>query len=319
MSLRRFIGLLVFAGIASGIAWGAFEQEQLALETQLQQRVESVLSKTLPSNSYIVTVKVEMENKSKSTSVRSTDGRKGGGNPFLAQNQFVLPGVPQKKEFVQSPETPTNETVVNAFSAEAMVRRILITILVAPDITAEQIREIRDVLGASIPFNPLRGDEISIQNSALLKRTSATPAPAAVALASAAAAKAGNTSSLWDRTTAPFVTLMAAIVIALAILIAFLFGPVRAFLNRLLAVLPRIGEQAAYTVTNAPAKSPTMAAGIPAPVAHPVGSVNGNGQANPSDMPFHFIREDQLSKLPILFRQVSAPQSALLRAYLPPE
>src|SRR5437868_1610296 len=99
MKLRRFIGLLVLMGIASSVAWGKYEQEQLALETQLQQRIESILTKTLPPNSYIVTVKVEMGDKTKPASVRSTSGKRGGNNPFLVQNQFVLPGVPQKKEF----------------------------------------------------------------------------------------------------------------------------------------------------------------------------------------------------------------------------
>src|SRR5262249_54071391 len=148
-----------------------YEQEQLQLENQYQQRIEGILAKTLPANSYLVTVKVEMDQNAKSTSVRSTTGGRRGGNPFLAQNQFVLPGVPQKKEFVQQPEQGPSETVVNAYSAETLVKKILITILVSPEVSQDQIRAIRDVISSSIPFNPLRGDELDIHASPLLNKS----------------------------------------------------------------------------------------------------------------------------------------------------
>jgi len=144
-----------------------YEQEQMQIEAQLQSRIEGILSKTLPANSYLVTVKAEMENRER-PSVKSTTAKRGGGNSLLGQNQYVLPGVPGKKEFVTTPEA-TSETTVSAFSAETLVKRITITILVAPDVTADQIRSIREVITGSIPFNPLRGDEMEIKNSSLLK------------------------------------------------------------------------------------------------------------------------------------------------------
>lgn len=300
----------------------AYEQEQLALETQLQQRIDSILAKTLPPNSYLITVKVEMEDKAKPTSVRSSNNRRdGNNNPFLKGNRFILPGVPEKKEFGTTPEPSTNETVVNSFSAETLVRKITISILVAPDISAEQIRAIRDVISASIPFNPLRGDELDIQNSTLLRSSvqSTGSGTASSAVASTPQTRSNTFAGMFDRTNAPMLFFLGAISTALVIFIAFLFGPVRAFLNRLLMVLPRVGEQAAYAVSNAP-KTPTTATGTI--VGQMTGAGNGgrskaNGENE--DLPFHFIREEQLNKLPILFKQLAPAQSALVLAYLPPE
>ena len=300
-----------------------YEEEQLQMESQLQQRVEGILSKTLPPNSYLVTVKVEMENRERPATRQSTTAKRGGTASLLGQNQYVLPGVPQKKEFVTQPESST-ESSVSTFSAETLVKRILITILVAPDIPADQVRAIRDVISGSIPFNPLRGDEMDIQNSPLLKPVNAPAADAGPSAGASGAAPASPTGgsffgSLSDRGNAPAMMILGAVSMAVILFIGFLFGPVRAFLNRLLAVLPRIGEQAAYTVSNAPAKA--AAAGTPGSVSYSSGS-NGNGSHNPAEegtRPFRFIRDDQLNKLPILFKSMTPAQCALVLAYLPAE
>ena len=296
-----------------------YEQEQLDLETQLQQKIDGVLSKTLPPNSYLITVKVEMESGSRPPARRTTARREGRRD--LLQNKYVLPGVPQKKEFIPAPDTNT-ETTEEALSPEALVKRILITILVSPDVTTEQIRNIRDVLSTSISFNPLRGDEMDIQNSSLLRPTG-SPGPSAASPVSANLEnRGGRTPSFWgalsDRANAPMLLLVGAFSMAFILFVAFLFGPVRAFLNRLLAVLPRIGEQAAYTVSNAPAKAPPAGA---AGGSYAYGS-NGNGHGSSEEdsaRPFRFIREDQLNKLPILFRGMSPAQCAIVLAYLPAE
>jgi flagellar motor switch protein FliG len=103
--------------------------------------------------------------------------------------------------------------------------------------------------------------------------------------------------------------------------VIFLFGPVRAFLNRLLTVLPRVGEQAAYAVNNVPAKpnGPGAAASNNGHFNSYAG--NGNGKHVPEgvDMPFRFINEEILGKLPILLRQMPADQTAVVLAYLTPE
>ena len=163
---------VALVALSSVKLWAKYEEEQLQIETQLQQRIEGILAKTLPANSYLVTVKVEMDTRTRPAATQSSTAKRGGNNALFGQNQYVLPGVPQKKEYVTQPET-TTETTVSAFSAEALVRRILITILVAPDVSAEQVRGIRDVITGSIPFNPLRGDEMDIQNSPLLKPANA--------------------------------------------------------------------------------------------------------------------------------------------------
>src|SRR5437879_5185862 len=228
-----------------------YEEEQIQIESQLQSRIEGILAKTLPANSYLVTVKVEMENRER-PSVQSTTARRAGGNSLFGQNQYVLPGVPGKKEFVASQETGS-DTTVSAFSVETLVKRITIKILVAPDVTADQIRSIREVVSGSIPFNPLRGDEMDIQNSSLLK--SATSGGLSGAGGRSYAQGTSWWSSLSDRANAPMLMLSVALLMVFIFFIAFLFGPMRAFLNRLLAVLPRVGEQAAYTVSNAPSKT----------------------------------------------------------------
>jgi hypothetical protein len=185
-------------------------------------------------------------------------------------------------------------------------------------VTADQIKAVRDVITASIPFNPLRGDDITVQNSTLLKPIVPAEPPSVFSTPDPAntAAKSGWLSSF--RSSAPVLFLLGALTVLFLILVAFLFGPVRAFLNRLLTVLPRVGEQAAYAVSNSGTK--TNAVGGPGASAALNGHTNANGaNADASDSPFHFIREDQLSKLPILFQQMGAPQVAIVLAYLPPE
>src|SRR5882724_10749951 len=270
MKRFRFLIALGCIGLTAASLWAAFEQEQMQIESQLQSRIESILSKTLPANSYLVTVKAEMENRSR-PSVQSTTAKRGGGKSLLGQNQYVLPGVPEKKEFVTTPEQ-TSETTVSAFSAETLVKRIVITILVAPDITADQIRGLREVISSSVPFNPLRGDEMDIQNSSLLKPANATPASSPGAAIGTRSSNNGSIlGSLSDRSNAPVLMLAGALIMVFILFVAFLFGPMRAYLNRLLAVLPRVGEQAAYTVSNAPAKT---AAGTPGASGMPYG-ING--------------------------------------------
>lgn len=321
-ALRLFsvLGLLSLIGLSlRKPLFAKFEQEQLALEAQLQNRIEGILAKTLPPSSYLVTVKVEMDQRQTPQAIRNTQ-RRVGNNPFLGNNEFVLPGVPQKKEFVQQQDN-TNETVVNAFSAETLVRKISISILVSPDIPQEQIRGIRDVISASIPFNPLRGDELDVQGSSLLKRVNpSSSSSSAVSMAMERAASRNLGESVADRINWPVVAFLGAAILLSVVLLVFLFGPVRAFLNRLLAVLPRVGEQAAYAVSNSSAK-PGAGNGVTAGSAQMNsglnGHVNGNGEA--LDLPFQFIREDQLTKLPILFRQMPPQQVALVLAYLPPE
>src|SRR5258708_23732660 len=120
-------------GLASSWGLAKYEQEQMQIESQMQQRIEGILAKTLPSNSYLVTVKVDMENKEVPTARRTTTAKRGGSS-LLGKNQYVLPGVPQKKQFATEPEA-NSETSVSGFSAETLVKHIAITILVAPDIS----------------------------------------------------------------------------------------------------------------------------------------------------------------------------------------
>jgi hypothetical protein len=159
---------------------------------------------------------------------------------------------------------------------------------------------------------------MDIRNSPLLKPVNPTATPGVGNSKSSAQNGSSIMGSLSDKANAPVLLLAGALIVVFVLFVAFLFGPMRAFLNRLLAVLPRVGEQAAYTVSNAPAKA---AAGPTANGANPYG-MNGGGPHNEEEegaRPFRFIREDQLSKLPILFRGMSPAQCALVLAYLPAE
>ena len=72
------------------------------------------------------------------------------------------------------------------------------------DVTAEQIRGIRDVISTSIPFNPLRGDEMDIQNSPLLKAGQRSSAGIAQASADGSRFRSNRAGSFLGRSrTAP--------------------------------------------------------------------------------------------------------------------
>src|ERR1700687_375275 len=199
---------LGLVGLSASSLLAKYEEEQMQIESQLQTRIEGILAKTLPANSYLVTVKVDMENRER-PAVQSTTAKRNGGNSLLGKNQYVLPGVPGKKEFVTTPET-ASETTVSAFSAETLVKRITITILVSPDVSADQIHSLREVITGSIPFNPLRGDEMEIQNSPLLKSANAG------SLGAGGRFSSGGGGSFWssfaDRTNAPVLMVSGALI-----------------------------------------------------------------------------------------------------------
>src|SRR5258708_7336780 len=111
---HRRLGVLL-AGLLLGavsLGWAKYEKEQVALENQLTERIDSILAKTLPPNSYLVTVKVEMTEGTPGGVNRKVNTR-GGENPFMQKNRFVLPGVPEKKQFNTTPEVTEESTVVN--------------------------------------------------------------------------------------------------------------------------------------------------------------------------------------------------------------
>jgi len=254
--LRFFIFNFSFL-IAVSPAFAKWEQQQVAMETNLQQKIETILSKALPVNSYIVTVHVEMEDKpNESRTVRNKS--KTGNNPFLNNNRFILPGVPQKKEFSNN-DTQQEDTVSIDATPEPQVKKIGISILVSQSTTQEQIKTIRDLLSSSLPFDPVRGDELDIQPSNLINGGSQEPqAPMPTPIASTpgdlspVSKPALNVGGLLSSLSVPIVALLSIIAGILLTLVVFLFGPVRGFLNRLLVVLPRVGEQAAYSNTTKP-------------------------------------------------------------------
>jgi hypothetical protein len=304
----------------STFAWAKWEKEQVALENQLTQRIESILSKTLSPNSYLVTVKVEMEENATGGSVQRRTSTTGGENPFLKKDRFVLPGVPEKKQFNSTPEVTESNTIVSGGSVEALVKKISISVLLAPDTPAERIRYLREFISSAIPFNPLRGDEMEISPSPLIKPLN----PVAAAKAGSAepevgVVKSGSFDKMFANSNVPGVMLLMVVIVSVLGFAAFLFGPVRGFFNRLLAVLPRVGEQAIYAANSS--NSSAASAGPTSAEVLTAISRNGhsNGDSGPKlNMPFQFIREDQLSKLALLFRELSSTECALVLAYLPP-
>jgi hypothetical protein len=310
----RLFGTAAVLLLCAALGWAKWEKEQVALENDLTQRIEGILSKTLAPNSYLVTVKVEME-ETGGGGVQRNVNRRGGENPFLQKNKFVLPGVPEKKQFNTTPEVTEESTVVNQ-AAQALVKKISISVMVAPDVTREQINSLREFISSAIPFNPLRGDELDIKSSPLLKSSK----PTVITPDTPPVKETPWVDKLLDRTTIPLLLVLGVVGIGLVGLTIFLFGPVRAFFNSLVAVLPRVGEQAAYAAgNNAPAPAAATAAGLPGFPGSSNGHPDGNGDQGPKlNMPFAFIREEQLPKLPLLFREMSSTEVALILAYLPP-
>jgi len=77
-----------------------------------------------------VTVRVEMEDKTTAASV--TPGRRDQPRePLLKNSRFILPAS-RRKSSSPPPGERSDETIVNAGTAEALIRRILITVLWLP-------------------------------------------------------------------------------------------------------------------------------------------------------------------------------------------
>ena len=96
---------LALVGLASSRLYAKYEQEQLDMENQLQQRIEGILSRTLPPNSYLVTVKVEMDQRERPAARQSATAKRGGNNRFAAgRTNTCCPAFRRKKEFVPPQE-----------------------------------------------------------------------------------------------------------------------------------------------------------------------------------------------------------------------
>ncbi len=305
-----------------GSSWAKYEQEQVAMETNLQQKIETILSKTLPPNSYLITVKVEMEEQVKNAA--SGGRRKDNGNPFLDKKRFVLPGVPQKNEFSDNNGESKELTPITVSTVESLVKKITITILVAPDIPEEKLKSVTDLLNESLPFNPLRGDELVIRRDALINSTAselttqAATAPSGLSSDPAAASARFQNGRSWSSIPElPQWIMTGVLIFAVIVFLFFLLGPVRAFLNRLLIMLPRVGEAAALNASReAPGAQAAAPGGLP---QERLPYMNSNPLEGESDQPFHFIRPEQLSKLPVILKPFTPEQTALVLAYLPAE
>src|SRR5207245_11226021 len=107
------------------------------------------------------------------------------------------------------------------------------------------------------------------------------------------------------------------LLIVIFLLFCFSLRPIAGVPDRLLALLARVRGQAGFTGSDRPFK--TRGGATPGTGPFPYG-VNGNGSPDveaEGARPFHFIREDQLNKLPLLFKGMSPAQCALVLAYLP--
>ncbi len=328
---KRFVLITAVLCLLTGSLWAKYEQEQVAMETNLQQKIETILSKTLPPNSYLVTVKVDMEEQVKNAA--SGGQRRDKGNPFLNNKRFVLPGVPQQNQFSDNNNDAKDTTPITVTTVESLVKKITITILVAPDIPAEKIKSIRDLLNESLPFNPLRGDELVIRPDAIINGSGSAvqegdtiDTTALIASSNAAAGTAEPVSRsvfswrTWKTWSAsprlPEWIITGFVIFAVVVFLIFLLGPVRAFLNRLLVMLPRVGETAALNARDTGTGAQNGNAAGLSPDRLPY--LNGNN-TNGSDHPFHFIRAEQLNKLPVVLKSLTPAQTALVLAYLPAE
>lgn len=308
--ISALIAALLVTAAGAAMAEVSLDAARLDLEMRMQQRVEESLGKILPSGQFVVVVRID---------------------PMPAPVQpakqdpaevYFLPGVPARRSVDDTGQKIQNlADSIKPDSAlfQRFIKRILVTLVVDKDLPDDTLSKIRDLTRQMLSLDPARGDTLDIQRTVFNKPADQTMAPTGIQKVQR------ELKSYW------VIIALAIVLFCITVLILFVFGPLRDFLTKFVAVLPTLkpddrGARMARNGFDPQQAFPFM----PQPYALPNNSGGGNANSsfsgslqvenpNKTTLPFGFIREDHLANLAILLSRETPEKAAVVLGYLPPE
>ena len=298
-------GLLVVAGIA--FAEVSLDAARLDLEMRMQQRVEEALGKILPSGQFVVVIRIEP---------MPAPVQKEKAAPGEA---YFLPGVPVRHNIDGSGEQIQN--LVDTLKPDStmfqrFIKRITVTLVVDKDLPDDTVSKVRDLTRQMLSLDAARGDTLDVQRTTFNKPADQSMAPTSIQKVQR------ELKSYW------IIISLALILFCIMVFILFVFGPLRDFLNKFVAVLPTLKAEdrgasmgrPSFDPAAFPYMQPTYA--LPNAAGNANSSFSGSLQVenpNKTTLPFGFIREDHLANLAILLSRETPEKAAVVLGYLPPD
>jgi len=311
--LKRINSLLAAVLIsATGVAAAevSLDAARLDLEMRMQTRVEESLGKILPSGQFVVVVRIDPM----PAPVQAAKSDPG--------EAYFLPGVPARRSVDDTGakiQNLTDSLRPDSALFQRFIKRILVTLVVDKDLPDDTLGKIRDLTRQMLSLDPARGDSLDIQRTVFNKPADQMLVPTAIQRVQR------ELKSYWVLIS------LGIVLFCITVFILFVFGPLRDFLNKFVAVLPTLkaDDRGARMARNG--FDPQQAFQyMPQPFALPNNSGGGNANSNFSGslqvenpnktmLPFGFIREDHLANLAILLSRETPEKAAVVLGYLPPE
>lgn len=308
--VNALIGAAMLVFSAAGLSLASMDAERLNLEIRMQQRVEDALGKILPAGQFVVVIRIDPM----PAPVQSDKGEAG--------EAYFLPGVPARRSVDGSGEK-MQDLVDSLKSDGAMfqkfIRRITVTLVLDKDLSDDTVSKVRDLTRQMLSLDVTRGDSLDIQRTAFNKPADQSMAPSGIQRVQR------ELKSYWVLIS------LALIVFCIAVFILFMFGPLRDFLNKFVAVLPTLkAEENSGRMSRGQSFDPAAFPFMQPQYALPNGSAGNNNNSqfsgslqvenpNKTTLPFGFIREDHLANLAILLSRETPEKAAVVLGYLPPE
>jgi hypothetical protein len=296
--------LVIGTGLAS--AEISLDAERLNLEMRMQQRVEEALGKILPAGQFVVVIRVEPMPAPKPAD-RTDPG-----------DVYFLPGVPARR----TADGNQIQNLVDTLKPDSVlfqrfIKKIMVTLVVDKDLPEETLGKVQTLTRQMLSLDSTRGDALDIQRTTFNKPAGDSYSPTGIQRVQR------ELKSYW------VIISLALIIFCIAVFILFMFGPLRDFLNKFVAVLPtlkpeensgRMSRGPQFDPSAFPYMQPQYA--LPQPSGGPNSNFSGSLQVenpNKTTMPFGFIREDHLANLAILLSRETPEKAAVVLGYLPPE
>jgi flagellar motor switch protein FliG len=330
--MKRFIimgFLIVLPCLALGKKCEAIEYSemvatQLAVEKNLEERVQSVLTKILGPNRARVVIVVEPNIERSMTEIETwaeekskEEGEKGKlkegkavGPPRVKE---VLPGIPLKKSVLEREEeevAPSSEAKKEAAGMKkrvesivklppSFIKKITATLIIDNRVSDALVETVQSVVSELLNLDPKRGDRM------IVKRVSFIPA-----------------TPWWNFLFEPQTYWVLIALLLTITLFMFLFGPLKNFFQNLLNTMKelkgsRTEIESATSTARAEGVGPgliTVAEGLPQKVEGKV--VEGEEEIPQT---FKFVKETNLKRLLYLIKNEPPETMALILSYLTPD
>jgi len=300
-SLTTFATLSLLASLFLPATAGTFGiDEKIALENSLSSKIEEVVVKMLGDKNIIVIVTIE-HNTTIEQEVKKIETMMQSQSKSQKKVNY-LPGIPMDALDAEIVTRQPDNSVFQTLKLPQFIKSISITLIVSDRIPNEKVERVRDYIIELLHLDFTRGDRIGIQKMSFAEDPK-------------------------DRTSLLEKTLFSQLpwVIALILLMFFIFGPVRNFMRNIISTVEVFRIQADTRVTSRgnegrPDLARHVGKRVEGVAAAGVAAVSSDRKTIADDRHhFDFIDEQNIRSLIYLLKEESPNVVAIVMIYLPKE